>query len=324
MQSALASAGIKSFDFDLIAKIKITPRAFSERLLSTVGFACSAYIKVAIDAELRALQTRLEDPANELPPKWDSYQGFLLWVSGLAANEEMRHDAGLDTTELRKTVQALYTVRQECYDAVAAQYLTGGYTVPDLHEFFTKPRMRDEDAETKRKAKAIIAMEATDEDSGAIDVELEQQLAQMWDIKSQSQRENQLLWDKRRGEVASLFFKAMKISDCTTSDAVLTAADSRAPLSENTRDAMRVGETVVQGEVDPFLDLPSAYQYRLLTRTRDRYIGSVLTQLAKDTKVPYEECMSVAIEARKFRKELNAALEHPLMVAAGVTLLNRS
>jgi hypothetical protein len=284
MPAALVASGVASalaFDFALIDRLKnVHVRELGTGLLSRTAFAVDAYINMAIQRAMSKLRADRE-LAGEAP--WDTYQAFLSFVSGIAANEALMEEAGMEITPLRETVQKLFNVRTEIHN-ILLERIGVSYEIPVITEWMANPRLRRDDPSTMAKRALTNRMLATDPDTGIIDTDLEKQLAASMAIKDASLKADQLKWDKQRGELAALMFDALHIRD----DQADAAFD---------------------GEYDPFGDLDLEHQFKLLGGVT-RYITGVLDDIARDRKITYEVHAAAVKEAMPLRKEVKAAMEH--------------
>lgn len=271
-----------AFDFDLVAKLKdVKHTEMRNRVLTRLAFACDAYINLAIQ---RAVTTLRADSELAGTARWDSYQAFLNWVAGIAASEELLTEAGMQVTPLRDTVQKLFNVRTQIHD-VLAENIGTSYEVPLITDWMRNPRIRRDDASTLVKLKASAKFAATDED-GVLDIDLEKQLLESIGMKRAAAKEDQLKWDKQRGELAATLFDALKIRD----------------------DMFDIG--FAGDNEEPFLELDPDLQYRLLTGCV-RYIqDTVAVDLVNDRKVTAESHAAAAIESRPLVKAIKLATEH--------------
>lgn len=281
ISSALQTAGYRAFDFDLVDAVKdMHSKELVLRVLSRVGFACDAYINIAVQRAMTALRAEAELAGT---PQWDSYQAFLSYAAGIAASEETMREAGMEVTPLRETVQKLFNVRTAVH-AVCHELVGESYKVPVITEWMCNPRIRRDDASTMAKLKGTFKMMATNDD-GVIDVDLEKQMAESYAVKATAQKQDQLKWDKQRGELAAMMFNALKIRD----------------------DIADVGYA---DEFDPFGDLDAELQYKLLNGAL-RYITDSLTDMAVDRKIRFEDHAAAVIESRPVVKAVKLAIEHP-------------
>lgn len=284
MASALVAAGATglAFDFDLVQKIAdLKHTELRNRVLSRLAFAADAYINITIQRAVTQLRADQELAGNH---SWDNYQAFLQYVAGIAASEEMLIEAGMEVQPLRETVQKLYDVRTQIHN-VLLESIGASYAVPDIRDWMRNPRIRRDDAGTLVKLKNAVRYAATD-DAGVIDVDLEKQLLESVGMKRMAQKEDQLKWDKQRGDLAATLFDALKIRDDTAD--VGFAGDNE----------------------EPFLELPAELQYKLLTGSV-RYIGDVVSiDLVSDRKITAEEHAAAAIESRPLLKAIKLAIEH--------------
>jgi hypothetical protein len=285
MGAALLSSGIASqlaFDFDLVQKIAdLKHTELRNRVMSRLAFACDAYINIAIQ---RAMTTLRADQELAGTARWDNYQAFLHYVAGIAASEETLTEAGMLVQPLRDTVQKLFNVRTQIHD-ILSENIGASYAVPLITDWMRNPRVRRDDASTLVKIKASARFAATNDD-GAVDVDLERQLLESIGMKRSVQKEDQLKWDKQRGELSATMFDALKIRD-DISD-VGFAGDNE----------------------EPFLELDPVLQHKLLTGSV-RYIQDVVAvDLTSDRKITAEEHAAAAIESRPLIKAIRQALEH--------------
>lgn len=280
--AALVAAGMTAFDFDLPVKLSLlTNVELRNAVMSRVAFACDAYINITIQRSLSALRE-----AEELSgaARWDSYQAFLGYVSGIAASEETMAEAGMEVEPMRDTVQKLFNLRTQLHSLLHT-FVGEKYETPVITDWMRNPRVRRDDADTLRKLKSTIKMAATDMETGAIDVELEKQLIESYAAKRMATKEDQLKWDKQRGELAATMFDALKIRD----------------------DIADIG--FAGDNEEPFLDLSAEHQFKLLEGTK-RHIGNVLMAMIDDRKVTPEMHAAAAIESRPLMKEVIGAMGH--------------
>lgn len=286
MAAALVAAGATphsfAFDFDLVQQLAdLKHTQLRNRVLQRLAFACDAYINVQIQ---RALTTLRVDQELSGAARWDSYQAFLQYVSGVAASEETLTEAGMQVTPLRDTCQALFNLRMQIH-AILSESNGTSYVVPDIRDWMRNPRLRRDDATTLAKLKASARYSAMNED-GVIDVEMEKQLVESYGMKRNAQKEDQLKWDKARGELATTLFDAMKLRE----------------------DMAEVG--YVGDHEEPFLELSPELQFKLLTGTV-RYIQDVVANdLVNDRKVTAEDHAAAAIESKPLLKAIKLAAEH--------------
>lgn len=285
MPTALVAAGVTTslaFDFDLIAHLKdVKHTQMRNRVLSRVAFAVDAYINIQISKALNTLRVDAELAGTA---RWDSYQAFLQYVAGVAANEETLTEAGLNVTPLRETVQKLFNVRMQVHN-ILIENIGSSYEVPDIRDWMRNPRIRRDDASTLIKLKAAAKYAATT-DKGAVDADLERQLIESIGMKRAAQKEDQLKWDKLRGELAAIMFDALQIR-------------------EDMADAGYADENE-----EPFLELTPELQFKLLTGCL-RYIQDVVAiDLVSDRKVSAEEHAAAAIESQPLKRDIKLATEH--------------
>lgn len=284
MASALVASGAASlaFDFDLVQRIAdLKHTELRNRVLGRLAFATDAYINITIQRAVTQLRETQELAGNH---SWDNYQAFLHYVAGIAASEEMLHEAGMEVQPLRETVQKLYDVRTQIHD-ILLENIGASYAVPDIRDWMRNPRIRRDDASTLVKLKNAVRYAATD-DTGVIDTDLEKQLLESVGMKRMAQKEDQLKWDRQRGELAATMFDALKIRD-------------------DTADIGYSGDNE-----EPFLELDPEFQHKLLTGSV-RYIGDVVSiDLVSDRKITAEEHAAAAIESRPLVKAIKLASEH--------------
>lgn len=287
MSAAMADAGLTAFDFDILDRLQnVHVLGLRHGVMRRLGFAADAYINIAIQrmvSDYRQQQESNDDAA----PAWDTYQAFLAFVTGYAHSEELMRETGMKVDDTRDVVQKLFNFRSEVH-VILSNEIGQSYETPLITEWMRNPRVRRDDATTQAKVKNMLTSLATDDD-GVIDVELQRQLEASYAIKSSITKADQLKWDKQRGELAALMFEALKISDS----------------------ARDVGYT---DEHDPFGELPSEFQKKLLDGCV-RYVPAVLTDLANDRKVPYEEHAAAVVEAKPLMRDIKLALEHPRLKA---------
>lgn len=285
MGQALLASGVAAslaFDFDLVAKLAdVKHTEMRNRVLRRLAFAADAHINITIQQALTKLRADQELAGTA---RWDSYQAFLQYVAGIAASETQLSDAGMQVTELRDTVQKLFNLRTQVHN-ILLENIGASYAVPVITDWMSNPRIRRDDASTLVKLKASARFAATDED-GVVDVDLERQLIESIGMKRSAQKEDQLKWDKQRGELAAMLFNALAIRD-DISD-VGYAGDNE----------------------EPFLELEPVLQHKLLTGSI-RYIQDVVAiDLVNDRKITAEEHAAAAIESRPLIKSIRQALEH--------------
>lgn len=285
MAAAFGAAGVTSlaFDFDLVqVTADVKHIELRNRVLSRMAFACDAYINITIQ---RALSNLRSDHELAGTAPWDSYQAFLQYVAGIAASEATLTEAGLQVKPLRETVQKLYDLRTQIHD-ILLENIGASYQVPQIHDWMRNPRLRRDDATTLQKLKASARAMATDLDSGVVDVDLERQLMDSFALKRTVTKEDQLKWDKMRGDLAAIMFDALKIRD-------------------DTADVGFAGD-----HEEPFLELDTEHQYKLLTGSI-RYISdTVSVDLVSDRKVTAEDHAAAVIESRPLIKAIKAAIAH--------------
>lgn len=285
MGQALLASGVAAslaFDYDLVQHVTdVKHTELRNRVLSRIAFACDAYIGIAIQRAVTQLRADHELAGTA---RWDTYQAFLQFVSGIAASEQTMAEAGMQITPLRETVQRLYDVRTQIHDTLL-ENIGASYAVPDIREWMRNPRVRRDDASTLVKLKNAARFAATD-DSGVIDIDLEKQLIESIGIKRAATKEEQLKWDRQRGELSAVMFDALQIRDDTAD--VGFAGDNE----------------------EPFLELSPELQFKLLTGSV-RYISDVVAvDLVSDRKITAEEHAAAAIESRPLIKAIKQAASH--------------
>jgi hypothetical protein len=316
MGQALLASGVAAslaYDYDLVDRIaNLKHTELRNRVLSRLAFACDAYINISIQ---RTVSTLRADQELAGTATWDSYQAFLQYVAGIAASEETLTEAGMLVKPMRENVQKLYNVRTQIHD-ILLESIGASYQVPVITDWMANPRLRRDDATTLAKLKQSARFSATDMDTGVVDVDLEKQMVESIGIKRSAQKEDQLKWDKQRGELSAMLFNALKIRDDVVGFAVITMADQRSPeLSATAEGSMYnegkfIGKGIVETNVEPFLDLEIEMQFKLLTGSV-RYIQDVVAiDLANDRKISVEEHAAAAIESRPLVKAIKLAMEH--------------
>ena len=267
-----------AFDYDLLESVRgLTSREFARRLLGRWAFACDAHINNAIHYKLR--DYRDEREADGLA-QWDNYNDFIGFMKEIAANEQSMSDMGLDIKPIADEVRKLYNMRRAIHSAIASIATAGTtYEEPDIIEFFLNPKPRRDDAETVAKLEGNSLDFATNED-GVIDVEALQVHKEVTANKRQFAKKQQLVWDKRRGELSAELFRYLIVSDF--------GADSE----------------------DPFGDLAPTWQFKMLTAMGERYVPGVIEQAGDDYKITANELTKWRLEARPLRKALKLASEH--------------
>lgn len=286
MGAALLASGVTTslaFDFDLVQRIAdLKHTELRNRVISRLAFACDAYVNIAIQ---RALTTLRADQELAGTAHWDSYQAFLHYVAGIAASEETMTEAGMQVQPLRETVQKLFNVRTQIHN-ILMESIGASYQVPLITDWMRNPRVRRDDASTLVKIKQSARFAATDDDTGAVDIDLERQLLESIGMKRMVQKEDQLKWDKQRGELSAVMFEALKIRD----------------------DMADVG--FAGDNEEPFLELEPVLQHKLLTGSV-RYVQDVVAiDLSSDRKISYQEHAAAAIESRPLLKAIKLALTH--------------
>lgn len=284
MAAALTASGVigLAFDFDLVAKIAdVKHTELRNRVLSRLAFATDAYVNIAIQRAMTKLRADQELAGTH---SWDSYQAFLQYVAGIAASETMLSEAGMEVQPLREIVQQLFDVRTQIHD-ILLESIGASYQVPLITDWMRNPRLRRDDAGTLAKLRNSARIIATRED-GVIDLDLERQLMESIAVKRAATKEDQLKWDKQRGELSAILFDALKIRD----------------------DIADVG--YADEHQEPFLELPAELQYKLLNGSV-RYIQDVVAiDLVSDRKITPEEHAAAAIEMRPLVKSIKLAMEH--------------
>lgn len=309
----------KAYDFDLIDAVgKLHSTPLRRSLLGKIAFACDAYINGCIQGAFKTLRLQMEEVGDA---RWDSYQSFLSWASGLSANTETMVEAGMDVSDVRTTVQKLFNCRTQCWDLIEHGEMPNPakpFERPLITDWLRNPRDRKDDPETTAKIMQSVRDEVMDDD-GVIDVDMQQTVLQSLEIKNEAAKREALKWDKRRGELSAIFFDALGISEYASESASITMADI-APTNragDGSGDMAlhdsRSGGTIREGasNEEPFLDLPAFYQFKLVSAA-PRYISTALTiELANDRKVSIAEHAKASIEARPLRKAAKLAAEHP-------------
>lgn len=318
MAAALLTSGAAAalaFEFDLVGNLKgIHVHEFGNQLLSRTAFACDAYINNSIRQAVTKLRAD-QELAGTAP--WDSYQAFLSFVAGIAYNQSAMKEAGMEITPLKATVQKLFNLRTEIHD-VLVERIGSSYETPDITDWMRKPRLQKDDANTVAKKTSGNRMLATDLDTGTIDVDLEKQLNESMAMKDEIDKQEQLKWDKKRGELHAMMFHALKINEYALAGVTLSNADKRSPeLSEEAANKINEMKDIANGrrtlpvDIDPFGDLDEIHQFKLMAGLEQRYIPNVLHDIAKDRKVPYTVHAAAAVEAQKLLKTTRVALKHP-------------
>lgn len=357
MAAAFASATKSNlFTFDLFETVKdIKHRGFSERLLAKIAFACDAYIGITIQRAISAMKD-----AHELAgtATWDSYQAFRNYVEGIAASEETMREAGMDVRDTRGQLQMLWNMRCACHDQIATirgatpmdAMLVGPkdkkdplvYAVPNIEQFMRNPRLRQDDASTTAKKKHMLKDMASDDD-GVVDVQLLSDLERSYEIKSHNKKLNNLRFDKERGEMSAMLWRAFNLSDYgSVTEAFARVVKTKAGyVQEPNESGLKAhvagdggtkvsaaelvdramakdeseGQDITLTEVDPFGDLDAMTQYRLMhgmlgANGKLGYIKSTLMEAADDWNVDFEEHAKWVYEARPLRKAIAEAVEH--------------
>lgn len=282
MARALGTAlHITPFEFDLLAQVRgVHSLEFKTQLLSTMAFSCDGQIGGTIQARLREHRELHE---LEGTAQWDNYQAFLAYVGGIAASETSMAEGGMNVSDTRETIQKLFNMRTAIYAALTE--LRGqSFEVPSIEDFLSNPRPQTDSAEVIAK-KAGTAKDFATDDDGVIDMDKLHDYNISLMLKDKTMKAEQLKWDKQRGELSAMLFRAFKIRD----------------------DMSDIGYT---GEEDPFGDLPAQAQYKLMHGCANRWIDGILQRGSTDRKVTVAEHATWMAEARPLRKSIRAALEH--------------
>lgn len=317
---------------------------FKDRLLGKVAFACDAYIGITLQKALSTMKEELEVSGTA---PWDSYQAFRAFVSGMAASEQTMQEAGMEVRETRAQLQRLFNMRTACHDAIATvrgatpmdATLVGNkkdatiYAVPNIELFFKNPRLRRDDAKTMAKKQGLLKNLASNED-GVIDAELLTQLTSSFALKSEHKRVRDLEFDRQRGELTAMLFRAFELReyapaivyeesavDALRVDGGTVQLDAQDVVERAMIHADKEGDDV--SPVDPFGDLDAETQYRLLHGMIGRagglgYIKSTLADATDDWNVEFEEHAKWIIESRPLTKAVREALEHQKFANIGI------
>lgn len=357
-QSALTNANLKPFEYNLldgedvltkdgtitshnVGVLDITSKGFKERILGKIAFACDAYIGITIQHKLKEMK---ESKELEGAAEWDSYQAFRLHVADIAASEATMQEAGMEVRVTRETIQALYNMRCACHDAIAGirgttpidAALVGKdtdptwYVVPSIEAFFRNPRMRREDGKTAAKRAGLIKNLASNDD-GVIDVELMKVLDQSYELKAEFKRKTDLVFDKNRGEMNAMLFRAFNLQPYAQVRVYEEAPVHALRVDDSTvkLDAAEVVSRAMgheSGEVtepDPFGDLSVEHKYKLLHGMIGRdggmgYVKGTLMDGISDWNIEFEEHAKWVVESRPLIKAVKVAVEHPLFKHTGV------
>jgi hypothetical protein len=286
---AAAQAGSNAFEFNLIDQINtVHSSGLKQQVMSSLAFACDAYINNTLKSVLADYYKHAQE-VGDAP--WDTYQTFLNYVAGLVTSQETMTEAGMEVTDTRERLQSLFNLRTDLH-ARLTDMLGSSYETPSLEEFMRNPRLGRDDANTLAKAEANAREYATDDD-GVIDLDLFRTHMGAAKIRSEAERNEALKWEKRRGEITAVMYRAF-----------------------NLRDDMKDAVESEYGTFDPFGDLDAELQYKLMHGTL-RYIGNVLDRASRDRKIPLNEYTTWLVEARPLRKAITTALEHPKFADIG-------
>jgi hypothetical protein len=353
-QSAMANVLLKPYEYcllegeDILDKdskivghkpgiLDINSKGLKERLLGKVAFACDAYIGITLQRKLFDMR-EAQELAGTAP--WDSYQAFRAHVADIAASEASMAEAGMDVKSTRETIQALYNMRTACHDAIAnirgAQPMDAAkigkskdpsiYAVPNIEAFFRNPRERRDDAKTMAKRGGMIKNLASNDD-GVMDVELMKELERSYEQKAEYKRKNDLVFDRNRGEMNAMLFRAFNLQEYgqvrvyeESAVHAIRVDDSTVKLDAAEVVSRAMGLTGEHTPPDAFGDLPIEFKYRLLHGMIGRdgglgYIKSTLMDGISDWNVEFEEHAKWMIEARPLTKTITSALEHPVFTS---------
>jgi hypothetical protein len=293
MSAAFAEATGKTsnvFEFNLVDQIlAVHSSGLKQQVMSSLAFACDAYINNTLKGVLADFYRHANLEGNA---PWDTYQTFLNHVAGLVTSQETMSEAGMEVTDTRARLQSLFNLRTELH-AKLLDMLGSSYEVPSLEDFMLNPRLGRDDANTLAKAEANAREFATDDD-GVIDLDLFRAHMGAAKVRSEAERNEALKWEKRRGEITAVMYRAFKL-----------------------RDDMADASLVEYGTFDPFGDLDAELQYKLMHGTL-RYVDNVLDRASRDRKIPLNEYTTWLVEARPLRKAIKAAVEHPKFANIGV------
>lgn len=274
---------VSRFHFDVIDFAKsIKTESLRSRCLGSLAFMADAYIQGALATLLADYYTHSKE--TESAEKFVDYQTFLDHIAGYEASAESLYETGLDVKSHVTTVRDLLAFRAEAHAAIAGQLRDpSSYVTPNLSEKLANPIVRKVSAKAEIGYKALATEDATDDDTGVIDIELENEIFEQYKLKAKAKKVDAFNFDKMKA--ASL----VALLSCIKAD-VYDASD-------------------VSDDGDAFNALDPRRQAGILTNLRNT-INQVRIDAVEDNRISAVESATLRLESKPLLKQIEKLLGH--------------